>query len=124
MAHFAELDENNIVKRVILISNDDIINENGEEDEILGIEICKKITQSPNSTWIQTSYNNKMRNKYAGIGDVYLENINSFICPQPYSSWSLDEENLQWDPPVSYPENYSELTHYWDEENKQWSLFE
>lgn len=123
MAHFAELDENNVVQRVIVISNEDIFDEDGDENEEIGIELCKKITDSPDSIWKQTSYNSRFRNTYASIGSLYLEDLDCFTPAQPYSSWNLNRENLQWDPPVPYPENYSEFTHYWDEENLSWEIY-
>jgi len=120
MAHFAQLDENNIVKQIIVISNDDIKDDNGNESEELGIDLCRNIINDPNSIWKQTSYNSNFRNKYAGIQNLYLEEFDAFVDSKPYDSWILNTTTLEWDPPISYPENYSELTHLWDEENLCW----
>ena len=124
MAHFAQLDENNFVKNVIVISNEDIVNEYGQENESIGIDLCKNLIQDPNSRWIQTSYNSNFRNKYAGIGFSYLENLDAFIEPQPYSSWSFDQSELKWIPPIPYPEDNQGNIYYWDEDAKNWSKFD
>ena len=68
MAHFAQLDTDNKVINVIVVSNEDILDENGNESEALGIVFCQKFI---NGTWIQTSYNGNIRGKYAGIGDTW-----------------------------------------------------
>jgi hypothetical protein len=78
MAHFAKLDENNKVIEVIVVSNDDILDENGEENEEIGIEFCKMI-QGSNTNWKQTSYNGNFRGRYAGIGMYYDEINDEFI---------------------------------------------
>ena len=70
MAHFAQLDENNIVTRVIVVGNADCLDESGQESEAVGIAFCQSIV-SPDSRWAQTSYNGTFRGKYAGIGDTY-----------------------------------------------------
>jgi hypothetical protein len=78
MAHFAKLDENNKVIEVIVVSNQDILDENGNESEGIGIEFCRMI-QGPNTNWRQTSYNNTFRGRYAGIGMYYDEINDEFI---------------------------------------------
>jgi len=78
MAHFAKLDENNKVIEVIVVSNDDILDENGEESEEIGVRFCK-IIQGENTNWKQTSYNGNIRGRYAGIGMYYDETIDEFI---------------------------------------------
>lgn len=120
MAHFAQLDENNIVIQVIVISNDDITDENNSENEQLGISLCKQLIGDANSIWKQTSYNSNFRKNYARIGGKYLDEYDCFIEAQPYESWILNTETLIWDPPVPYPENYSELTHIWNEDELRW----
>lgn len=74
MAHFAKLDENNKVIEVIVVSNQDILDENGEENEEIGIKFCRMI-QGQNTNWKQTSYNGNFRGRYAGIG-MYYDQIN------------------------------------------------
>lgn len=80
MAHFAELDSNNVVKRVIVVGNPDCLDEEGNESEEVGIAFCRSII-SPDSTWVQTSYNGNMRGKYAAIGDTYDEVQDVFVSP-------------------------------------------
>lgn len=82
MAHFAELDENNIVMRVIVVSNSDLLNENGEETEQKGIEFCKSLF-GQDTKWVQTSYNNNIRKYFAGIGYTYNEELDEFVPPEP-----------------------------------------
>ena len=94
MAHFAELDENNIVLRVIVVANEDTADENGNEVEALGIAFCENLL---GGTWIQTSYNDNIRKQYAGIGSTYDPALDIFIAPQPGPDWVLDE-NHDWQP--------------------------
>lgn len=82
MAHFAEIDENNIVIRVIVVSDKDTADESGVENESIGIAFCKSLF-GENTKWVQTSYNNKIRGKYAGIGDTYDAAKDLFISPEP-----------------------------------------
>ena len=93
MAHFAEIDSNldNVVLRVIVIGNEDILDENGEESEALGIAFCKNLF-GEETEWVQTSYNNTFRKNYAGAGWMYDEGRDAFIPPQPYPSWTLDDD--------------------------------
>ena len=120
MAHFAKL-ENNIVTQVIVVSNNDIIDENGNESEQKGIDFCSNLLDG---TWIQTSYNGKIRKNYAGIGYKYDADLDAFIPPQPYASWLLDETTCQWKAPVNYPTDgnfyvWNESTLTWDAINEQ-----
>ena len=119
MAHFAEIDSNldNVVLRVIVIGNDDILDENGEESETLGIAFCKNLF-GEETEWVQTSYNNNFRKNYCGAGWMYDEGRDAFIPPQPYASWSLNEETCQWEPP-SWPPNDTEQW-FWDEGGPYW----
>ncbi len=98
MAHFAQL-ENNIVKQVIVVSNQDILDENGQESEEKGIAFCSNLL---GGTWKQTSYNGKIRKNYAGIGYTYDEGRDAFIAPKPYNSWLLNESTCQWESPIPY----------------------
>ena len=115
MAHFAEIDENNSVQRVIVVHNNELLDENGEEKEALGVAFCKSLL---GGTWLQTSYNKNMRKNFAGIGFTYDIVRDAFIPPKPYDSWVLDEATCLWEAPVAYPsdENYYE----WDEKNTRW----
>lgn len=114
MAHFAQL-ENNIVKQVIVVSNQDILDENGQESEQKGIDFCSNLL---GGTWKQTSYNAKIRKNYAGIGYTYDEGRDAFIPPKPYNSWLLDETTCQWKAPVDYPTDGKRYT--WNEEKTSW----
>lgn len=116
MAHFAQL-ENNVVKQVIVVSNQDILDEQGQESEEKGIAFCSNLL---GGTWKQTSYNGKIRKNYAGIGYTYDEGRDAFIPPKPYNSWLLDETTCQWKAPVDYPTDgkrysWNEATTSWDE---------
>jgi len=93
MAHFAELDQNNIVLRVVVI-NDDYA-EDGEN-------WCNNFFGG--GVWKQTSYNAIIRKHYAGIGYSYDETLDAFIEPQPYTSWSLNNTTCEWEAPVEYPQ--------------------
>jgi hypothetical protein len=98
MAHFAQLDENNVVTQVIVVSNDDIKDPHtGQEDEIIGIAFCKKLL---GGNWKQTSYNNNMRVRYAGIGYSYNAELDAFVAPQPFASWTLDNDTADWVSPL------------------------
>jgi hypothetical protein len=82
MAHFAELDQNNIVTRVLVVNNDDITDSNGQEQESLGITLLQSLLGAE-ATWVQTSYNANFRGKYAGIGDTYDLVADEFVAPEP-----------------------------------------
>ena len=98
MAHFAKLDENNVVTQVIVVDNKDITDPHtGQEDEILGIAFCKKLL---GGNWKQTSYNGNMRTRYAGIGYSYNAGLDAFVPPQPHASWVLDNATANWESPL------------------------
>lgn len=116
MAHFAEINEQNIVTRVVVISNDDILDENGVEQEQLGIDLCLQHVGPGN--WIQTSYNNNFRKIFGRPGFVYVTDIDVFYDPTaPQPSWVLDE-NYDWQAPVPYPTDGKPYT--WDEDSLTW----
>ena len=102
MAHFAELDDNNIVQRVIVVSNKNTSDANGVEDENIGIAFCKKL-YGEGTNWKQCSYNMKIRKCLPGTGYLYSEEHDAFVHPQPYPSWSLNEY-ADWMPPLPKPE--------------------
>jgi len=99
MAHFAQLDENNVVTQVIVVSNDDITDTNGVETESIGVAFCQKLLGA-DTNWKQTSYNSNMRVRYAGIGYSYNAELDAFVAPQPYVSWTLDSETANWVSPL------------------------
>jgi len=120
MAHFAELNETNNIVRVLVISNDDILDENGQESEVAGVALAKKLTGSTNR-WIQVSYNGTLRRQYPKhSGFVYNEQFDAIIEPSPFPSWALDE-NGYWQPPTPKPEETDPNYWWaWDEEQLQW----
>jgi hypothetical protein len=97
MAHFAQLDQNNVVTRVIVVNNSDIM-ENGQESEAKGIAFCQSLF-GPNTRWVQTSYSGSFRVRYAGIGYTFDAVLNAFLTPKPYPDWVLDPETFDWVPP-------------------------
>lgn len=113
MAHFAELDENNVVQRVIVVANDDCKDQDGNESEVVGALFCHNLL---GGRWIQTSYNNSIRKQYAGIGFTYNPDADVFVSPQPFPSWALDE-NHDWQAPEPRPEDGD---WQWDEDSQQW----
>ena len=126
MAHFAKIDENNVVTQVIVVDNKDITDPfTGQEDEILGIAFCKKLL---GGNWVQTSYNNNLRVRYAGIGYTYNKAIDAFVPPKPFESWVLNTETADWESPVgpapalTEAETEARSRYEWDEENGAWNL--
>ena len=99
MAHFAQLDSNNVVTQVIVVSNDDTSDSNGVESEGIGVAFCQKL-MGANTNWKQTSYNGNMRVHYAGIGYSYNAELDAFVAPQPYASWTLDNATAEWVSPL------------------------
>jgi hypothetical protein len=125
MAHFAEINSNNIVLRVVVGCNLDIVNNGGEQSE-QAAEHFKTICLLSNEgvKWVQTSYNNNFRKQYAGIGYTFDSTKNKFISPQPFASWSLDS-NDDWQAPVAYPSviTYGDNVKYmifWNEIEQKW----
>ena len=123
MAHFAKLDENNVVTQVIVVDNKDITDPHtGPEDEILGIAFCKKLLGGNGK---QTSYNNNTRVRYAGIGYSYNAALDAFVPPQPYASWTLDNDTADWVSPLGAAPDLTEAevearSYYrWDEDAYQ-----
>ena len=112
MAHYAFLDEENIVTEVIVGRNEDEIVDGVSDWEtyygnIRG-QVCK-----------QTSYKGKIRKQYAGVGFTYNETADVFIAPKPFPSWSLDA-NYDWQAPIAYPADGK--IYSWDETNQAWVL--
>lgn len=122
MAHFAQLDENNVVTQVIVINNDDILDENGNESEEIGIQFCKNLL-GQDTKWIQTSYNNNIRKRFADIGSRYLPEKDIFTTGQLFPSWIYNEELDEWEAPVQRPENGENYNWMWDEDNQTWTPY-
>lgn len=114
MAHFAQINESNVVTQVIVVSNDDCGGGNYPESDPIGAAFCHNLL---GGTWKQTSYNGNFRKRYAGIGYTFREDIDAFVAPQPYESWNFNEEIADWQAPVAQP---TEGTWVWDETNQEW----
>ena len=104
MAHWAEIDDSNIVLRVL-------VGNNNEADE------GEAFMNSLGGRWVKTSYNGNIRKNFAGIGYTYREDIDAFVAPQPYPSWTLDED-AKWQAPVAYPTDG--IMYEWDETTTDW----
>ena len=105
MAHFAEIDANNIVTRVLVFSDNYT---DSDCTALLG------------GVWIQTSYNNNIRKNYAGIGYKYDSNLDAFIALKPYNSWILNTDTCRWEAPIEKPEG----DYTWDEDDLSWDKIE
>ena len=132
MAHFAKIGLNNKVIEVVSVDNSVLLDADGVESEVNGIQFLKELTHWP--IWKQTSYNTlngehklggtPIRKNYAGIGQTYDEDKDAFIPPKPkaYPSWVLNETTCKWEPPIEKPSGETaENRHIWDEENQQWN---
>ena len=123
MAHFCELDSNNVVLRVIVVSNADTSTAQGEEKESIGIAFCERLL---GGTWVKTSYNGNIRKNYAGIGYTYDKDRDAFIPPKPYASWVLNETTCLWNAPVAMPSDAGQgdppKMYTWNEETIGWDL--
>jgi hypothetical protein len=117
MAHFAKLDENNIVLEVLVVNNEAIDNLSFPESEPIGVEFCKSL-YGIDTIWKQTSYNGSFRKHYAGKGYTYMSDIDAFVQPKPYASWVLNTERCVWQPPIPYPDDGKQ--YIWNEETLSW----
>lgn len=115
MAHFAEIDQFGKVKRVIVVSNADTSDASGVEKEHIGAAFCERLF---GGTWKQTSYNGNFRKNYAGIGYSYDANIDAFVPPQPFASWTLNNVTAQWQAPTPMPTDGKRYS--WDESTTSW----
>lgn len=110
MAHWAELDENNVVLRVTV----------GDNNDPAGDEGYQWLINNLGGTWVKTSYNATIRKNFAGIGFTYNEARDAFIPPQPFGSWTLDEDTCIWEAPEPYPTDGA--VYLWDETTTSWVL--
>lgn len=117
MAHFAELDENNVVLRVIVVGNKDTSDASGVEKEYIGKAFCERLY---GGNWVQTSYNGNIRKNYAGIGYYYNADIDAFVPPKPHASWVLNNDTAQWEAPTPMPEDGQ--LYSWNEETTSWDV--
>jgi len=119
MAHFAQLDENNVVTNVLVVGNDDIQNLPFPESEPLGVVFLQNLL--PDTTWKQTSYNNNFRFRYAGIGYTFRPECGEhggFAPPAAYKYFVFDTTQCLWIPPIPYPTDV--LTYYWSDSERAW----
>lgn len=116
MAHFAQLDENNVVTQVIVVANEELLLD-GVENETKGIMFCKSLL-GDDTRWVQTSYNGNIRKNYAGIGYTYDPVADHFFAPQPFPSWTLDAD-AKWQAPTPYPTEEGKFF-TWDEPTLSW----
>lgn len=124
MAHFAKLDENNVVITVVVVDNINLLNEDGVEEEAVGIAYLNNIFND-GSTWVQTSHSGSKRKLFAATGYTYNEAKDVFIAPAPYDSWTLNEDTCEWEPPVACPtEDIAPRTYHWIEETQVWEIDE
>ena len=120
MAHFAKLDENNVVLEVNAVNNQDVQNLPFPESESIGVQFLTSWSGGY-TNWKQTSYNKNFRKNYAGIGYVYDAQKDAFIPPKPYNSWLLNENTCLWEAPVPYPEDGN--IYSWNESTSSWGQF-
>lgn len=121
MAHFAELNQDNTVIRVVVINNA-VLDDNGTESETLGITHCKSL-YGQDTTWKQCSYNGNFRWRMACPGLKYDADNDGFYAPKPYDNWVWNDTNKKFQPPVAYPGDDNNM-YYWDQDNTQWVLYE
>jgi hypothetical protein len=125
MAHFAKLNEHNVVTHIDTIDNEVMLDENGIEQEALGIAYLKSLFGD--QKWVQTSVNTSgnihregrtpLRKNYAVIDGYYDESKDAFIDVQPYPSWVLDPDTFIWNAPIARPDLRNQI---WDEETLSW----
>jgi hypothetical protein len=115
MAHFAQLDSNNVVTQVIVVGNSDTADANGVEKEHIGAAFCERLF---GGNWKQTSYNGSIRKNYAGVGFTYNAGLDAFVPPKPYASWVLNNDTAQWNAPTPMPTDDKKYS--WDEATTSW----
>ena len=110
MAHFAQLDDNNVVTQVIVVGNSDTADVNGVEAESIGVAFCQSLLGAE-TNWKQTSYNSNMRGNYAGIGMTFMTGVATlgvgstdvFVPQQPHASWTISTTEARWEAPLTEP---------------------
>ena len=122
MAHFAKLGPGNIVERVEVVANQVITNNNQQEQESLGVEFLRNLYNEQSAVWKQTSYNANFRKHFASPTFTYDENLDAFIPPKTFPSWTLNETTCLWEAPVAKPDDGQRYN--WNETNQTWDLVE
>ena len=116
MAHFAKLNNENIVEQLFVVNNTVLLKADGTESELKGKQFLN--ATFGNAKWIQTSINCNFRKNYASIGFYYDLERDAFISPKPYNSWLLNEETCRWEAPIEYPSDGKMYS--WSEEELNW----
>ncbi len=116
MAHFAEINADNIVQRVIVVDNNDCKDAEGNESEAVGAAFCNTLL---GGIWKQTSYNGNFKKNYAGIGYTFDEGRDAFIPPKPYSKWILNEDTCNWEAPIEMPVEEGKFF-TWNDNKGEW----
>lgn len=116
MAHFAEINSDGLVQRVIVVDNNDCKDAEGNESEAVGAAFCSNLL---GGIWKQTSYNGSFRKNYAGIGYKYDSALDGFIPPQPFNKWVLNEDTCQWEAPVEIPVEEGKFF-TWNDNKGEW----
>ncbi len=136
MAHFAKIDDNNLILAVHCVDNKNLLDENNEEQESLGQQYLQTHSNWPAEKWIQTSYNSNFRGNYAYIGGTWDPTNNLFWPPKPYPSWVKNVSEKKWQSPIGDEPNLTAeqssqndaLTHSWfynwNEDNERWDLID
>jgi len=119
MAHFAKLNEHNVVIDVNVVNNSDCDDLPFPQSELVGVAFLTQWSGGY-TNWKQTSYNNNFRVRYAGIGYVYDVDLDAFIPPKPYPSWLLNTTTTEWVAPVPYPTDGG--MYFWNETTQSWDL--
>ena len=122
MSHFAELIDNNIVNRVIVVANELLLDDNGNEIEQKGIDFCKSLL-GEDTRWVQASYNASFRKCFPSAGWTYDEDKDAFIPPSPgYPSWIFNEDTWAWEAPITMPTEPLEdgCWYHWVESKQKW----
>lgn len=117
MAHFAELDDNNVVLRVIVVHNNELLDGSGAELESKGVAFCQSLF---GGNWKQTSYNGNLRKNFAAIGYTYDPDRDAFIAPKRYASWVLNEDTCCWEAPIPLPDDADTKMYGWNEDTLSW----
>jgi hypothetical protein len=112
MSHWAELDSENKVIRILV----------GDNNDPAGDEGYQWLVDNLGGTWVKTSYNGNIRKNYAGVGYYFSEELDAFIAPKPFDSWFLNEETCRWEAPVAHPEDGG--IYSWNEEEGQWNKYD
>jgi hypothetical protein len=118
MAHFAQLDDNNVVINIIVVHNNELLDQDGNEVEQKGIDFCRSLF-GQDTRWIQTSYNANFRKNYACGDGTYDPELDAFIPPKPYPSWILNTDTCRYEAPISYPNDGK--AYVWNESSNSWA---